>query len=122
MKPRCISRILIAALVPASIATAQAAPRQLSLVQDGHIDIARAGGARDVLVVPGPGGRTLLVPRAGWGGEMTAYDSAGCPAGSAELQLLPGGQRDEPVGRCRRQRGFNLTIDVGQNETCDSDE
>jgi hypothetical protein len=65
------------ALLAAGVASAQTPPRQLSLVQDGRIELSKAGGAREALVVPGSNGRVAVAPRNGWDGAISVFDSAG---------------------------------------------
>src|SRR5690349_8395403 len=71
---------LMAIVGPVAAASAQQPPvRPLSLVADGKVDIAKVGGARELLFVVGPDGRSVLAPRNGWGGNVLAFDSSGAP-------------------------------------------
>jgi hypothetical protein len=69
--------ILSLALLLAGTAGAQSAPRPLSLVQDGHLELSKAGGARDALVVPAANGRVVVAPKNSWDATISVFDSTG---------------------------------------------
>ncbi|MEO7082884.1 MAG: hypothetical protein ABI442_18570 [Gemmatimonadaceae bacterium] len=69
--------VLSASVTAVGATSAQSAPRQLTLVQDGRVGLGKTGGARDAAVVPNTNGRLAVAPRNGWEGSISVYDSAG---------------------------------------------
>src|SRR6266550_3480248 len=90
--------ILTLSALATTAAASQTVPRELSLVPDGKMDIAKVGGPRDVFVVAGPGGRTVMVPRAGWG-EIVPYDSTGT---ALPWRVKTGFRDDSEIGYANR--------------------
>ncbi|HEX3867022.1 MAG TPA: hypothetical protein VHV78_09725, partial [Gemmatimonadaceae bacterium] len=105
MNPRDAARVVALCIVALSVVPGNASgqvPRALTLVPDERIDLAKLGGAREMLMGVGPQGNIVLVPRGGWSGAAMAFDSSGAPlpwklvVGGGKLMI--GGGNDADVG------------------------